>query len=76
MKFSSLFPFNLGLLAVALSGCGKSDHSSTAAGSATPVQEVGVVVLTAQRVAITEELPGRTTALRISDVRPKSMGSS
>ena len=70
MKFSFLFRFSLCLLAVALSGCGKSDHSSTSAGPASPVQEVGVVVLTPQRVAITEELPGRTTAFRISDVRP------
>jgi membrane fusion protein (multidrug efflux system) len=74
MKFSFLFRFNLCLLAVALSGCGKPDHSGTSAGAATPVQEVGVVVLNPQRVAITEELPGRTTAFRISDVRPQVNG--
>src|ERR1700752_2979561 len=74
MKFSFLFRFNLYLLAVALSGCGKSDHSDASAGPRTPVQEVGVVTLTAQRVAITEELPGRTTAFRISDVRPQVNG--
>jgi hypothetical protein len=34
----------------------------------THIQEVGVVKLTAQRVAIIEELPGRTTAFRISEV--------
>src|ERR1700693_2688755 len=72
MKWSVLFRFNLCLIAVALSGCGKSDHST--AGPATPVQEVGVVVLTPQQVAITEELPGRTTAFRISDVRPQVNG--
>src|SRR5260221_12242529 len=68
MKFSSLFRFNLCLLAVALSGCGKSDHPDASAGPPTPVQEVGVVTLTLPRVAITEELPGRTDAFRISDV--------
>jgi multidrug efflux pump subunit AcrA (membrane-fusion protein) len=74
MKFSFLFRFHVCLLAVVLSGCGKSDHSSTSAGLATPVQEVGVVVLAPQRVAITDELPGRTTAFRISDVRPQVNG--
>src|SRR5712675_3025356 len=74
MKFAFLFRFNLYLLAVALSGCGKSDHSDASAGPRTPVQEVGVVTLTPQRVAITEELPGRTTAFRISDVRPQVNG--
>src|SRR6201984_1369606 len=74
MKFSFLFRFHLCLLAVILSGCGKADHSSTAAGPATPAQEVGVVVLAPQRVSITDELPGRTTALRVSDVRPQVNG--
>src|SRR5260221_8110286 len=74
MKFSFLFRFHLCLLAVVLSGCGKSDHSSTSAGLATPVQGVGTVVLAPQRVAITDELPGRTTAFRISDVRPQVNG--
>src|ERR1700758_4357220 len=74
MKFSFLFRFHLYLLAVILSGCGKSDHSSTSAGPANPIQEVGVVVPAPQRVAITDELPGRTTAFRISDVRPQVNG--
>src|SRR5260370_26609316 len=74
MKFAFLLRFNLCLLAVALSGCGKSDHSDASAGPRTPVQEVGVVTLAPQRVAINEELPGRTTAFRISDVRPKVNG--
>jgi membrane fusion protein, multidrug efflux system len=74
MKFSFLYRFNLYLLAVALSGCGKSGHSDASAGSPAPIQEVGVVTLAPQRVAITEELPGRTTAFRISDVRPQVNG--
>ena len=71
MKFSLFSRLSLCLVAVALSGCGKTDKPSA---SATPVQEVGVVTLTSQRVAITEELPGRTTAFRISDVRPQVNG--
>src|SRR4030081_3556693 len=74
MKSSFLFRFGFCLLALALAGCGKSDHSDASAGPRTPVQEVGVVTLTPQRVAITEELPGRTTAFGISDVRPQVNG--
>src|ERR1700675_2387276 len=74
MKLSFFLRFNLCLLVVTLSGCGKSDHSDASAGSPTRIQEVGVVTLAAQRVAITEELPGRTTAFRISDVRPQVNG--
>ena len=73
MKFWFLCRFNLCLLAVALSGCGKSGQSASA-GPPAAIQEVGVVTLTPQRVAITEELPGRTTAFRISDVRPQVNG--
>ena len=66
--------FNLCLLVVTLSGCGKSDHSDASAGPPIRIQEVGVVTLAAQRVAITEELPGRTTSFCISDVRPQVNG--
>jgi membrane fusion protein (multidrug efflux system) len=71
MKLSLFFHFNLCLLVVTLSGCGKTDKPSA---SDSPIQEVGTVTLTAQRIAITEELPGRTTAFRISDVRPQVNG--
>src|ERR1700674_2629203 len=74
MNFSFLLRFKLCLLGVTLSGCRKSDHSDASEGPRTPVQEVGVVTLTPQRVAITEELPGRTTVFRISDVRPQVNG--
>jgi membrane fusion protein, multidrug efflux system len=73
MKFSFFLRFIPCLLALALSGCGKSDRSDGSTGS-THIQEVGVVTLILQRVAITEELPGRTTAFRISDVRPQVNG--
>jgi membrane fusion protein (multidrug efflux system) len=71
MKLSHFPWLNLCFVAVALSGCGKTDKPSA---SDSPIQEVGTVTLTAQRIAITEELPGRTTAFRISDVRPQVNG--
>jgi membrane fusion protein, multidrug efflux system len=74
MKFGSFFRWNLFFIAVALSGCSKAIHSDASAASRPSVQEVGVVTLTPQRVVITEELPGRTTAFRISDVRPQVNG--
>jgi membrane fusion protein, multidrug efflux system len=51
-----------------LTGCEKAKHPGA------PVQEVGVVTLKPQKVAITLELPGRTTAVRVSDVRPQVDG--
>jgi membrane fusion protein, multidrug efflux system len=74
MKLLLVFQFNLFLIAVALSGCGKTDHAKASVGGSDHVQEVGVVTLAPQRVAITEELPGRTTSFRISDVRPQVNG--
>jgi membrane fusion protein, multidrug efflux system len=74
MKSSFLFRFGFCLLALALAGCGKSDHSDWSEKGSHSVQKVGVVTLTPQRVAITEELPGRTSPFRISDVRPQVNG--
>jgi membrane fusion protein (multidrug efflux system) len=74
MKSSFLFRFGFFLLALALAGCGKSDHSDSSEKAPHSVQKVGVVTLTPQRVAITEELPGRTSPFRISDVRPQVNG--
>jgi membrane fusion protein (multidrug efflux system) len=74
MKPSFFHWFNLCLLVASSSGCGKSDHSDASAGPPIHIQEVGVVTLVAQRAAITEELPGRTTSFRISDVRPQVNG--
>ena len=57
-------------LATLLSGCGKKEQE------APPPQtpEVGVVTLKAQPYTLTTELPGRTTAFRVAEVRPQVNG--
>src|SRR5687768_10045093 len=54
-----------------LAACGKPPGGPPPA-PGTPV--VGVVTVQAQRVAITAELPGRTTPFLIADVRPQVGG--
>lgn len=51
-------------------GCGSSQQSAMPGNSV----EVGVVVVQAQRVAITTLLPGRTVAYRVAQVRPQVSG--
>ncbi len=43
-------------------------------GSAQQAPEVAVVTLKARNVSITDELPGRTTAFRVAEVRPQVSG--
>lgn len=52
-----------------LAGCEKSE-----APQQKPIPEVGVVVLQAQEATLSTELPGRTTAHRIAEVRPQVNG--
>ncbi len=55
--------------AVALTGCGQQTE--------TPAQgpaEVGVVTIQPQKLAVTTELPGRTNAYQIAEVRPQVGG--
>ena len=54
-----------------LAGC-KPGSDPPAAHAAPP--QVGVVTIHAQPVILTSELPGRTTAYRIADVRPQVNG--
>lgn len=66
-----------GLVAIVLlAGCGKKSGGAAAAGAppAMPPQEVGIVTLVAQRAEIVTELPGRTAALRVAEVRPQVNG--
>lgn len=62
------------ILAVYLtvSGCGKQSSAVTKAPGMPP--EVGVVVAQRQRVALTTELAGRTSAYLVAEVRPQVSG--
>ena len=59
------------LVALAAAGCGPAAKSS---GPAQQAPEVGVVTVTPQRVSLETELPGRTAAYRIAEVRPQVGG--
>ncbi|HKB91457.1 MAG TPA: efflux RND transporter periplasmic adaptor subunit [Opitutaceae bacterium] len=58
-------------LLTVLTGCGKSPKVATAV---RPPAQVGVVVMKAEAVAISTELPGRIDALRIAEVRARVDG--
>ncbi len=62
----------MGIFTVCLlpAGCGKKE----AKGGKQGPPEVGVVVIQPQRVALTTELPGRTSAYLIAEVRPQVGG--
>jgi len=53
-------------------GCGKSGQGSGQPGGVVP--EVSVVVVQPERVPITTELPGRTSAFLVAEVRPQVGG--
>ncbi|NMC73658.1 MAG: efflux transporter periplasmic adaptor subunit, partial [Geobacteraceae bacterium] len=60
----------LGCLVVSLSasGCGKKPATASPKGGP---PEVGVIVVQPQRVTLTTELPGRTSAHLVAEVRPQ-----
>lgn len=58
------------VLGLILAGCGKPQNG----GPQKPSARVGVVVVKAQKVSVTEELPGRTTPFLIAEVRPQVGG--
>jgi membrane fusion protein (multidrug efflux system) len=64
----------IGMLAgyLAVAGCGKQSAAVAKAPSTPP--EVGVVAIKPQRVALTTELAGRTSACLIAEVRPQVGG--
>jgi len=61
-------------MALALSACDKPQAEAAQEGAALPPQQVGIVTVKAQRVSLTTELPGRTAAYMISEVRPQVGG--
>jgi len=64
---------SLSLIAIAggllLSACGKSSGPATA-----PTPEVATIVVAPQAVTLTTELPGRTAAYRVAEIRPQVNG--
>ena len=54
--------------ALLLAACGKDQ------GGPPPPPEVGVIAIQPRKVEITDELPGRTTAFRVAEVRPQVTG--
>ncbi len=58
------------LIMVSCVACGSQSATTTA----TPPTEVGVITLTTERVVLTTELPGRTTAYQIAEIRPQVSG--
>lgn len=62
------------MAALLLAGCDNSPGQAKAERSAPPPPEVGVVEMQLQRMNLSMELPGRTVAYRISEVRPQVTG--
>lgn len=62
----------LGALALLLAGCGKS--GSAGAPSAPPALEAHVLTIQPHAVQLTQELPGRTSAFRVAEVRARING--
>ena len=54
-----------------ITGCNKS---TAAAPASAPAPEVGVFTVTPAPLAITTELPGRTSAYQVAEVRPQVGG--
>ncbi|QEM66828.1 efflux RND transporter periplasmic adaptor subunit [Geobacter sp. FeAm09] len=57
-----------------LTGCGKKQAAGGAAAAQAAPPEVGVVNIQPQHVALTTELPGRTAATLVAEVRPQVNG--
>jgi membrane fusion protein (multidrug efflux system) len=62
----------LAAVAFSLVGCGR--NGADAAKQSPPPPEVAVVTLAPQRIALTTELPGRTSAFLVAEVRPQVGG--
>ncbi len=60
------------LVVAALAGCNKTQ--ATAPKTAPPLPEVGYVSIEPRRVTLTTELPGRTSAMLVAEVRPQVGG--
>lgn len=61
-------------LLAALSACGVGKEGKPPAAAAAPAPEVGVMAVAPQSVGLSVELPGRTSAFRVAEVRPQVGG--
>jgi membrane fusion protein (multidrug efflux system) len=62
------------LFALALGGCGPAAQAPAGAGAPPPPAEVGVVTVTPGALGLSTELPGRTEASRVAQVRARVAG--
>ncbi len=62
------------VLAILLAGCGQGAAPPAAGGGGAPAAEVGVVTVTQATVGLQTELPGRTEASRVAQVRARVAG--
>lgn len=66
LQLAKVFP----LAAVLLAGCGQTEEQA----QAPRVPEVGVYTVDAKALTLTTDLPGRTSAYRVAEVRPQVTG--
>ena len=67
-RAGSIAALTLAAIALLLTACGKDQ------GGPPPPPEVSIITLRARSIAITDQLPGRTTAFRVAEVRPQVTG--
>lgn len=60
--------------AFVLSACSGETQQASPGGAAPPAPTVGIVVATAEPVQLTTELPGRTAAYMVAELRPQVTG--
>lgn len=74
MKRRAPFPFIHGLPLAAILLLAACKEAEQAAAPAPPPAEVGVYTVQAQPLTLTTDLPGRTSAFRVAEVRPQVGG--
>lgn len=71
---TSALALAVGVVAMSLAACGKSDGQPAGGGQNMPPVEVGVVIATPGDVGLVTELPGRVEASRVAQVRARAAG--